>query len=314
MEQCEVVVIGSLAIDRIMDFNGHYRELIATEKIEVLSVSVLVDSLDIAEGGTGGNITVNLAHLGLKPRLLASVGSDGQEYLERLAKMGIDVSKVNISDRPTATFNVLTDSAGNQVGGFYPGAMVDSSSVTVKDVTDDTLVWLAAYDPPTMRRIVQECKSLEHEMFYDPGQQVSSLPADDLKAGIDAAAGLIVNEYEYDMVQKKTGYSQSDLFDKLKILVVTHGRHGSIIYTKDQPDIEVKPVITQEIVDPTGAGDAYRSGFIYGYLRQWELAKCGRLGSVMASFALKQHGPQAEISKADIVKCYQDNFNEEIVL
>lgn len=312
MDHPEVIVIGSVAIDRIMNFSGQYRDLIDQENIEILSVSVLVDTLEIAEGGTGGNICSNLARLGENPILLSSVGNDARSYVDRLSSLGVDTSKVSYSNLPTASFNVLTDSVENQVGGFYPGAMADSDSLSLGVSGNDSLVWLSAYDPITMRRICDEAKQKGNQLFYDPGQQITNITSEDVKVGIEAASGLIVNEYEYSTALNKTGYSHEDLLDKLDLLVVTHGQHGSKIFKKDQAVIDIEPVKPTNIVDPTGAGDAYRSGFMYGYLRQWDLVKSGRLGSVMASFALEQHGPQAEITKEQIAARFKENFKEEL--
>lgn len=312
MEPPLVAVIGSVAIDRIMNFDGHYRDYIDVDNIEVLSIGVLVDSLEIAEGGTGGNITANLAKLGEKPVLLSSVGHDAKAYTERLAALGVDTSKIHYSDLPTASFNVLTDKSENQVGGFYPGAMSDSDSITVKDTSSDTLIWLGAYDPATMLRISQEATQNNLKLFYDPGQQVTNVSANDIKAGIQAAFGLVVNEYEHQIIKTKTGMSDEEILSMLDILIVTHGKHGSKIYMRGKETLEIEPVAPSKIADPTGAGDAYRSGFIYGYLRQWDVLKCGRLGSVMASFALEQQGPQADINREQIAIKFKDSFNEEL--
>mgnify|MGYP000949224143 CR=1 FL=1 len=312
MDHPEVIVIGSVAIDRIMNFSGQYRDLIDQENIEILSVSVLVDTLEIAEGGTGGNISSNLARLGENPILLSSVGNDAKSYVDRLSNLGVNSSKINFSKLPTASFNVLTDSAENQVGGFYPGAMSDSDSLSLDVAGNDSLVWLSAYDPKTMRRICDEAKQKGNYLFYDPGQQITNISPEDVKAGIEAATGLIVNEYEYRAALNKTGFSHEDLLENIDLLVVTHGKHGSKIFKKDQAAIDIEPVKPTNIVDPTGAGDAYRSGFMYGYLRQWDLVKSGRLGSVMASFALEQHGPQAEITKEQIAARFKENFKEEL--
>ncbi|HSX53448.1 MAG TPA: carbohydrate kinase family protein [Patescibacteria group bacterium] len=311
-----IVISGSLAIDRIMNFDGHYRELIEPSKIEVLSVSVLVNSLEEAEGGTGANIAHNLASMGEKPILLASAGKSATSYVERLATSGIDTSNVHISKLPTASFNVLTDSASNQVGGFYPGAMADASTLSFEPYSgQDVIACISAHDPVAMRRQSEECVKHKIRLVYDPGQQVSNISGEDLRVGVEAAEVVIVNEYELDMLTKKTGWTASQLESKIPVLISTHGEQGSRIAGKSIPSsIQISSAKPVKIADPTGAGDAYRAGFLYGYLRQWEPGKCGQLGSVVASFALEQHGPQAKLSQPDIEARYQQTFNEKVVL
>jgi adenosine kinase len=316
MINTKIVVSGSIAVDRIMNFSGEYRDLIEASKIEVLSVSVLVDSLNEAEGGTGANIAHNFACMGEEPVLLGSVGSGASAYIYRLKVSGVDTSKVHISKLATASFNVLTDAAGNQVGGFYPGAMADAEALSFAPwAGDGVIACVSAHDPIAMRRQTEECAAHNIRLVYDPGQQVSNISGEDLRVGVDAAEVLIVNEYELNLLLKKTGLNQEELQNKVPVLIVTHGEHGSIISgSNNLKQIKVASVAPDEIIDPTGAGDAYRAGFLYGYLRQWDVLICGQLGSVMASFALEQHGPQATVTKDMIMQRYNQAFNQEITL
>jgi adenosine kinase len=316
MNTTSLVICGSVAIDRIMNFSGQYRDLIDASKIDVLSVSVLVDSLVVAEGGTAGNITYNLACLGERPILLSSVGSDAKAYIERLKSIGVDTKNVQVSSQPTASFNVLTDTTGNQVGGFYPGAMTDAKSLSFKDFKDqDVVACVSAHDPAAMLRQTKECAKYKIPLVYDPGQQVSNISGEDIRTGVESAKIVIVNEYELELMLKKTGWSIDQLKSKVPILISTHGAKGSNIMSSylTQP-LDIKSVKPRKIVDPTGAGDAYRAGFLYGYLRQWELAACGQLGSVLASFVLEHHGPQTKLTKDSVVRRYKESFNERIKL
>ena len=317
MSKPHLIVCGSIAIDRIMNFSGNYHDLIDVTKLQVLSLSVLVDSLKVSEGGISANIAFYLAALGEHPTLLGSIGSDAQDYLNRLGALGIDISAVHISELPTAAFNVLTDTSGNQVGGFYSGAMSDADSLSFVPWAkeSDLLTCLSAHDPKAMRRQSEEC--LEHgiRMVYDPGQQVSTLPPEDLKLGIKAAEVVIVNEYELSLLCSRTGLTEELLKSEVPLLVCTLGDRGSTIRGKSIPDfIHVDVAKPHEIVDPTGAGDAFRAGFLYGYLRQWELVQCGQLGSVVASFALEHHGPQTTITLEEVMNRYYQTFNERIEL
>lgn len=316
MNKPQLIISGSIAIDRIMNFSGQYRDLIEAGRLESLSVSVLVDSVTQAYGGTGANIAYNLALLGEKPVLLGSVGEDGGSYIKRLKAAGVDTSRVHESRLPTASFNVLTDSSENQIGGFYPGAMSDSAGLTLETWGgQDVIVCISSTDPAAMRRQTEECHSFGLKLMYDPGQQVSNIPGEDLLAGVEAAEIVIVNEYENGVLLQKTGLTAEELQAKVPVLIVTHGKNGSIISgSKFAEPLKIEPAVPDKIADPTGAGDAYRAGFLYGYLRQSDSRICGRLGSVVASFVLEQAGPQADISPDTIMQRYKKTFNEEITL
>ena len=318
MSNAHLVVCGSIAIDRIMNFSGNYHELIDANKLEVLSLSVLVDSLNVSEGGIGANIAYYLAGLGEAVTLLGSVGNDALDYVNRLKGLGIDTSGVHFSALATASFNVLTDAGGNQVGGFYPGAMSDAQSLSFEPYGspgNNTLACISAHDPATMLRQIEECARLKIRLFYDPGQQVSNVSGDDLRRGVETAEALIVNEFEMSVLTKKTGWSEDEIRTKVPVVIITHGKHGSAINgTRVLKPLTVGIAKPDKIVDPTGAGDAYRAGFLYGYLRQWDVQQCAQLGSVVASFALEQHGPQAQISREQVTQRYQQTFNERVSL
>jgi adenosine kinase len=318
MSKTRLVVCGSIAIDRIMKFSGNYHDLIDAAKIDVLSLSVLVDSLTVVEGGIGANIAYNLVLLGSEVSLIGSVGPDGFDYLQRLSELGIDTQGVHMSRLLSGSFNVLTDSVGNQIGGFYPGAMSDAADLSFLpwvNSGEDIIACISAHDPVAMRRQTEECQQHKIRFVYDPGQQVSTIAAEDLRLGIEAAEVVIVNEYELSMLCTRTGISEAQLQSKVPVLITTHGEQGSRIFDKQlSAPLEISIAKPEEYVDPTGAGDAYRAGFLYGYLRQWDLKQCGRLGSVIASFTLEHHGPQAPFSREDITKRYQQTFNEEVTL
>ena len=317
MADTRLVICGSIAIDRIMNFNGSYRELIEPSKLATLSVSVLVDSLETSRGGVAANIAYSLAELGEYASLVGSVGKDATDYIKDLATKNISTQAVHFSELPTASFNVITDSQGNQVGGFYPGAMADTSSSSLQywiDSMEDVIVCVSAHDPAAMRRQVQECADSNLRLFYDVGQQVSNLPASDLQKGIDAAEVLIVNDYELGVLIQKTGHTIEELRAKIPVLVTTHGEKGSAISgTKIGTPITVSSAKPSKIIDPTGAGDAYRAGFLYGYLRQWDVRKCGQLGATVASFVLEKHGTQITLNRTSIADRYETTFNEELI-
>lgn len=316
MANPKLIICGSIALDRIMNFSGKYRDLIKPDKLHVLSLSVLLDKLEETPGGVAANIAYSLAQLGERPVIMGSVGPDAADYMNRLSATGIDTGSVHISKLPTASFNVMTDSDDNQVGGFYPGAMADAEGLTlVPWAGQDVLVCVSAHDPGSMRSQVAECRQHGLRLIYDPGQQVSNSPATSLKAGLDAAEVLIINDYELSVLCDKSDMSAEDIKSKVPVVITTLGKEGSMIDgAKAGGPHKIPACRPDKLIDPTGAGDGYRAGFLYGYLRQWQLPKCGRLGSVIASFAIEHHGTQTELSKEAVIGRYRETFNEEITL
>jgi adenosine kinase len=311
-----LILCGSVALDRIMNFEGSYKDLIRPDKLHVLSVSVLLDKMEETRGGIAANIAHNLALLGDRPVLLASVGNDAADYLKDLAAEGVNIDHVHFSNLSTSSFNVMTDSDDNQIGGFYPGAMSDSDILTLQPWQGtDALVCVSAYDPAAMRSLVAEAARYGLPLVYDPGQQTSNCPGEDLKAGAEAAEILIVNDYELGMLCEKAGLTPEQIKAKTPIVITTFGKEGSVIEGSKVPEpVRIPIAKAVQVTDPTGAGDAYRAGFLYGYLRQWQLPACGRLGAVLASFVIEQHGTQINISQEALAQRYRETFNEEITL
>ncbi|MGH7193939.1 MAG: carbohydrate kinase family protein [Candidatus Saccharimonadales bacterium] len=284
--------------------------------MHALSLSVLLDKLEETPGGVGANIAYTLAQLGERPVLVGAVGPDAGEYMQKLAGAGVDVADVHISQLPTASFNVMTDSEDNQVGGFFAGAMADSGGLDLKRwAGQDVLVCVSAHDPAAMRSQTDECRERKLRLVYDPGQQVSNSPAEDLRAGVEAAEVLIVNDYELSVLSDKIGMAPEEIKAKVPVLVTTLGKQGAVIEgSKTAEPIRIPAAKAAKLADPTGAGDGFRAGFLYGYLRQWQLRDCGRLGSVLASFIIERHGTQSEISKEAVARRYRETFNEEVTL
>jgi len=310
-----VIVCGSVAIDRIMNFKGRYRDLVQPDKLHALSLSVLLDKLEDSPGGIAANITANLARLGERPVLLASAGHDAEAYIKELGGLGIDTSHVHFSKLPTASFNVITDNEDSQVGGFYQGAMSDSEPLSFMPWQgQDVLAVVSAHNPGGMNRQVGECKKYDLRLVYDPGQQTADA-ATDLAAGVAAAELLVVNDYELGLLCQKLNTTPDKLKGQVPVLITTLGKDGSVIEGhKVASPLQIGIAKPSAVADPTGAGDGWRAGFLYGYLRQWDLLKAGQLGATVASFIVEQHGTQAEFSKQDIINRYRENFNEEIEL
>jgi adenosine kinase len=298
-----------------MSFTGRYREHIQPEKLDALSISIFLDSLQDSYGGVGANIAYSLALLGDEPILLGSVGKDGLLYMEQLAHHGVNIAHVFESKLPTASFNVITDSDQNQVGGFYPGAMFDSDTLSFAPWKDQSpIVVVSPHDPKAMHRQVQECKDWGLKLCYDIGQQVSNLPGDQMRAGVEAAEILILNEYELSVLSSKTGLSVEKIKQTVPIVITTLGQKGSIIEgTSVDAPIEVGIAKPDQVADPTGAGDAFRSGFLHGYARSWPLKACAQLGAVCGTYAIEKPGTQAhEFTLETVAARYQASFNESL--
>ncbi|MGB4800752.1 MAG: carbohydrate kinase family protein [Candidatus Saccharimonadales bacterium] len=310
-----IVTTGSIAIDRIMSFVGSYGDHLHPEKLSRVSVSIFLDRLVDSYGGVAANIAYTLASLGEEAFLVGSVGTDAITYLERLAKHGVNITHVHESTLPTASFNVITDREQNQIGGFYPGAMFDSETLTLEPWYDkNPVVVLSPHDPHAMRRQVQEC--LEHHLSicYDIGQQVSNAPAEDLLEGVRAAEILILNEYELSVLSKKIGQSTEVIMAQTPIVIVTRGPLGSSISGAHvQQPFDVGVAEPEAVIDPTGTGDAYRAGFIYGYAHDLPLKACAQLGATCASFAIETLGTQTHTcTKQDILERYELSFGAKL--
>jgi len=302
-------------MDRIMSFGGKYSDYVRAEALDKLSVSIFLDKLVDSPGGVAANIAYSLALLGEAPVLLGSVGRDAGAYMERLAGRGVDVSRVHYSDLPTASFNVMTDADENQVGGFYPGAMFDSDRLSFEAWRGQNPICVVSpHDPAGMRRQVAECAKLGLRLCYDVGQQVSNLGADDLRAGVKAAEVLILNEYEMAALVTKTGLTQAEIKVTVPVVVTTLGKDGSVIEGKAVGGPVRAGIVTPDAAaDPTGAGDAYRAGFLYGWQRGWDWLVCAQLGAVCATYAIEATGTQGHtFTLAAVAARYKAAFGEAI--
>lgn len=289
-----ILVSGSVAIDRIMSFDGVWRDHIRPEKLDSISISLFLDELQDTYGGVGGNISYSLALLGNDPILVASAGPDATAYLEKLAHDGVNITHVFESKLPTASFSVMTDGEQNQVGGFYPGAMTDCRTLTLEPWKDiDPLVVVAPHWPDAMRRQVAECRQWGLRLVYDPGQQVANLPGEDLAEGVRAAEVLILNDYELAVLSHKSGMDVATIKQTVPVVITTLGKKGSVIEGARVPKpITVGIAKPKHVADPTGAGDAFRGGFLHGYVRGWDLQTSAQLGAVTACYAIEFKGTQ----------------------
>ena len=307
----QTIVTGSVAYDYIMGFPGQFSDHILPEKIDILSVSFLVDSLRREPGGCAANIAYNLSLLGESPSIMATVGADFGHDQSRLAAMGIDTSLIKtIPDTSTSSFFVSTDEKNCQIASFYVGAMGHAGELSFRDLEADqvTLAIISPNAPDAMAKYVRECKQLDIDYIYDPSQQIVRLPDEELREGIEGSRVFVANEYEYELVQQKTGLTKAEILEMTEILVVTHGEKGSVITTGGE-SFHIPIVPASQEVDPTGVGDAYRAGLMFGLLHDIEWPVAGRVGALLATYAMESLGTQAH--KADLTSLlarYAEHF------
>ena len=308
-----IVVTGSVAFDYIMSFPGYFKDHILPEKIDILSVSFLVDSLKRQRGGCATNIAYNLALLGERPTIMATVGQDFAEYRAWLESRGVDTSGiVVIEDDFTASFFVSTDQRGSQIASFYTGAMSKAGRLSFRTAGHQQvqLAIVSPNDPAAMTAYARECADLGIPYIYDPSQQIIRLSADDLIEGTRDAAMLIVNDYEFEMIKKKTDLPDAELADLAGLLIITRGEKGSTIFTGDAK-IEIPAVPPRRLADPTGVGDAYRAGVIKGMLHGASWQTTGRMAALAATYALEEHGTQNhQYSRQEFAARYRETFGE----
>jgi adenosine kinase len=288
-----IFVSGSLAYDRIMDFPGKFSDHILPEKIHVLNVSFHVNDLKEKLGGTAGNIAYALSLLGEQPIILATLGSDHHRYLERLKKNGLSCQGIRIIENDyTAGAYIITDQSDNQITGFHPGAMKQTSDYCFDGVSpQDSLAIVAAGNLEDMKTYPEIYKSRGIPYIFDPGQSLPLWKGEDILRCIDGALLLISNDYELDLITCCTGLDCSSLLKKTKAVVTTMGELGSRVTTREGC-FTIPAARPKTVVDPTGAGDAYRAGLIKGLILGKSLRDAAIMASVSASFAVECYGTQ----------------------
>ena len=310
-----VIVTGSIAYDYLMSFPGRFVDHILPDQLHRVSLSFLVDEMVRQRGGCAANISYTLALLGERPRMMGTVGQDFSEYRVWLESHGVDTSLVyEQPDLYTASFFVNTDLEGNQIASFYTGAMARARELSFYDLTPDEidLVVISPNDPQAMVKYAVECQALGIPYLYDPSQQIIRLSGDELRAGLLGSHVLVVNEYEFEMLQEKTGLSDEAIRSApAQACIVTLGAEGAHIWT-DGNLTAVPPIPPRQVADPTGVGDAMRAGLIKGLAAglPWEIA--GRIGALAATYTLEQPSPQAHrYTLAEFVTRYRQHFDDQ---
>ena len=301
----QTLICGSLAFDTIMVFPDKFKHHILPEKIHMLNVAFLVPEMRREFGGTAGNIAYNLRLLEDNPIIMATVGEDFGAYSAWLDSNAISSTHIKkIPNSFTAQAFITTDLDDNQITAFHPGAMNESYQNSVNDAENISLAIIAPDGREGMFKHAKECWDAGIPFLFDPGQGLPMFNGEELLSFIEMADYLAVNDYEAQMLQEKTGLDLDSLASKVKAMIVTLGANGSHIYAEGQR-FDIPPVKADDVVDPTGCGDAYRAGLLYGIVRGWDWPTCGRLASVMGAIKIASRGGQNhKPSKAEIEQIY----------
>jgi adenosine kinase len=308
----DILITGSVAYDYLMTFPGYFKEQILPERLESISLSFLVDSMSRQRGGIAPNIAYTMALLGARPRVMATVGEDFEEYRAWLESKGVDTSLMCVVPGLfTASFFATTDKASAQIATFYPGAMGQASTQSIKELPFvPDLVIVSPNAPDAMMKFPAECRELGVRYLYDPSQQVLRLEGSELARDMEGAHFLFCNDYEFGLISKKTGWSLDQVLKHVNILVITRGKDGADLYSGED-SVHIPTVPEDMIVDPTGVGDAFRGGFLAGYSRGYDWKLCGEIGSLAAVYCLEQRGPQSHgYTKKQFVDRFRKHFED----
>ena len=308
-----ILISGSLAYDKIMEYPGRFSDHIMPGKVHTLNLSFVTENLREHFGGTAGNIAYGLALLGEKSIVLAAAGKDFESYRGWLEQAGVNLDFVRVvSDKPTTLSNIMTDRADNQIAALFIGTMAYPCEMNEEGIPADAFAVVAPGNIDDMRRLPALYREKKIPFIFDPGQQIPALSADDIRNGITGAKVFIANDYELALVLGKTGWTEEDILERAETLVTTLGEKGSRIRTREKI-FDIPPALAKKVVDPTGAGDAYRAGFIKGLLADWPLEVAGRFASVMAVCAIEVYGPQEyRVSFSEARARYKESFGMEL--
>jgi adenosine kinase len=313
----KIAVTGSIATDHLMHFPGRFNEQLLPDQLHKVSLSFLVDDLVVRRGGVAANIAFGLAQLGLRPVLVGAVGADFADYRSWLERHGVDCDSVHVSEiAHTARFVCTTDDDMCQIASFYAGAMAEARNIELGPIAARLggvdLVLISANDPAGMIRHTEECRARGYPFAADPSQQLARMSGEQVRALIDGAAYLLTNDYEKDLLERKTGLSDAEVLDRVGVRVTTLGQHGVRITGRDLEPIHVPVARVVEAYDPTGVGDAFRAGFFAGLSWQLSLERAAQVGCLLATLVLETVGPQEyQVNGAEFVKRLADSYGDE---
>ena len=308
-----ILVCGSLAYDTIMVFRDQFKRHILPDQIHILNVAFLVPEMRREFGGTAGNIAYNLKLLGENPLVMATVGHDFGPYAERFARLGLPESHIRrVEDEFTAQAFITTDLDDNQITAFHPGAMSHAHLNRIADAPGATLGIVSPDGRQGMIDHARDFAAAGIPYIFDPGQGLPMFSGPELLGLIDGAAGLALNDYEARIVEQITGVGLAGIAGRVECLIVTRGAEGSILWTEGK-ELQVNAVKPDALVDPTGCGDAYRAGLLYGRARGWPWLRAARLASVMGALKIAHRGGQNHApSRADIAERLRQDYGESL--
>jgi adenosine kinase len=292
-----IAVTGSIANDYLMTFPGRFADQLIPDQLHRLSLSFLVEELDLRRGGVAANIAYGMARLGLRPILVGAVGSDWGDYKSWLVRHQVDVESVHVSElKHTARFLCTTDADQCQIASFYTGAMAEARNIELAPIAARVggldLVVVSPNDPEAMLRHTAECRQERIPFVADPSQQLSSLEGPQIAALVDGARYLVTNDYEAALIEQKTGWSAEEVLSHVDVRVTTLGAKGCVIERAGEAPIEVPVVPEERKADPTGVGDAFRAGFLSAQAWGLSLQRSAEVGTLLATYVLETVGTQ----------------------
>jgi adenosine kinase len=308
------LICGSLAYDTIMVFPDRFKDHLLPDKMHILNVTFTVPEMRRDFGGVAGNIAYNLKMLGGDPYPMGTVGDDFGPYARRLESLGISTRYVrHLEGEFTPQAFITTDIDDNQITAFHPGAMGESYLNKVEDTEGMTIGIVAPDSKKAMLQHSRDFERLGIPHIFDPGQAMTLFDGEDLKVFIRQANWLVCNDYEFQLIQERTGWSQKQVAERLDALIITRGGDGSTLITNGSEET-IEAVKPAAILDPTGCGDAYRSGLIYGIQNNLDLVTSCRIGAVMGALKIAVKGPQNHKHTLDeIVDCFQNAFGYSFI-
>jgi adenosine kinase len=320
----KIVVTGSIATDHLMHFPGRFADQLLADQLHNVSLSFLVDDLVVRRGGVAPNIAFGMGLLGMSPVLVGAVGADFGDYRAWLEEHRVDCESLHYSDvAQTARFVCTTDDDMCQIGSFYAGAMAEARNISLRPIAERTggvdLVLISPNDPAAMIRHTQECRDLGYAFAADPSQQLARMSGDEVRQLVDGAAYLLTNEYEKDLLESKSGYTDEEIYDRVGIWVTTLGKDGVRITGREIETVEVPIAKEIHAYDPTGVGDGFRAGFFTGISWDLSLERSAQLGSMLATLVLETIGTQEYVIDPDaftkrIAESYGDDAADDIRL
>ncbi|MFI6347020.1 carbohydrate kinase family protein [Streptomyces sp. NPDC050560] len=312
-----IAVSGSIATDHLMTFPGRFTDQLVADQLHTVSLSFLVDGLEVRRGGVGANICYGMGQLGTAPVLVGAAGEDFEEYRAWLERNGVDTGSVRISEvLHTARFICTTDVEHNQIGSFYTGAMSEARLIELKAVADRVggldLVVIGADDPEGMLRHTEECRTRGIPFAADFSQQIARMEGDEIRTLLDGAAYLFSNEYEKGLIETKTGWSDAEILGRVGHRVTTLGPRGARIEAEGAETIEVGCPEEHAKADPTGVGDAFRAGFLSGLVWGVTLERAAQVGCMLATLVIETVGTQEyELSRINFIERFTKRYGDE---